>query len=290
MLICLMTRPLRIEFPGALYHVTSRGDQRNAIYRDDTDRYIWLEVLGRVCARFNFTVHAYCQMTNHYHVMVETTDGNLAEGMRQLNSIFSQRVNQRHKLVGHVFQGRYKAVLVQKDSYLLELARYIVLNPVRAGFVCAPGKWFWSSYHAMLDARHAPSWLQTRWLLDQFSVELSESVEAYRQFVAAGIGLPNPLHGTRYQLILGDDNFAARHRSRQQPDPMPAVARTQRKITAMTLPEYAAQFAERDEAMARAYWSTAFTMTEIGAHFGVSYKTVSRAVSRYESRLPGPAR
>ena len=114
-----MTRPLRIEFPGALYHVTGRGDRLNSIYRDVTDRYMWLEVLGLVCTRFHFVIHAYCQMTNHYHLLVETLAGNLAQGMRQLNGIYSQRVNRRHRLVGHVFQGRYHAVLVQKEAHLL---------------------------------------------------------------------------------------------------------------------------------------------------------------------------
>lgn len=128
-----MTRPLRLEFAGALYHVTSRGDHRGSIYFDDTDRLAWLDVLATVCARFNFVVHSYCQMTNHYHLLIETIDGDLARGMRQLNGAYSQHFNRRHGLVGHVFQGRYKAILVQKESYLMELARYVVLNPMRAG-------------------------------------------------------------------------------------------------------------------------------------------------------------
>jgi len=109
-----MARPLRLEFAGALYHVTSRGDRQKAIYRDEADREDWLEVLGHVCARFNWVVHAYCQMTNHYHVLVETVDGNLSQGMRQLNGLYTQRVNRRHGLAGHLFQGGDKAILVQK--------------------------------------------------------------------------------------------------------------------------------------------------------------------------------
>jgi putative transposase len=280
-----MTRPLRIEFPGALYHVTSRGDQRNAIYRDNADRHMWLDVLGLVCARFNFVVHSYCQMTNHYHLMVETVDGNLAQGMRQLNGIFSQRVNWRHDLVGHVFQGRYKAVLVQKDAHLLELARYIVLNPVRAVFVGSPDEWYWSSHHFMRGTARAPAWLETEWLLGQFGGAPDCAIESYRQFVAAGAGAQSPLRQTRHQMILGDEAFASQQRGRQKRDNFVAVTKDQRRTAAMTLPEYQAIFAQRDEAMARAYWSTAFTMAEIGSHFGVSYKTVSRAVQRYEPEL-----
>ena len=130
-----MTRPLRLEFAGALYHVTSRGDRREDIYLSDEDRCDWLDVLGNACQRFNWVVHAFCQMSNHYHLLLKTVDGHLARGMRQLNGEYTQGFNRRHALVGHLFQGRYKAILVQKDSYLLELTRYIVLNPLRARMV-----------------------------------------------------------------------------------------------------------------------------------------------------------
>jgi len=128
-----MTRPLRSEFSGALYHVTARGDRRESIYVDDEDRREWLNLLDEVCHRFNWVIHAYCQMTNHYHFVVETPDANLSKGMRQLNGVYTQRFNRRHGLVGHLFQGRYKAILVQKESYLLELSRYVVLNPSMNG-------------------------------------------------------------------------------------------------------------------------------------------------------------
>lgn len=136
-----MARPLRIELAGGLYHVSSRGDRREAIYLDDGDRQRWLTLLGEVCGRFSWRCHAYCQMTNHYHLVVETPEGNLSQGMRQLNGVYTQLVNRHHRRVGHVFQGRYKAILVEKDSYLLELARYVVLNPVRAGMVTDAGAW-----------------------------------------------------------------------------------------------------------------------------------------------------
>jgi putative transposase len=279
-----MTRPLRIEFPGALYHITARGNRLNAIYRDDTDRRVWLEVLGLVCERFHFVVHAYCLMTNHFHLMVETVEGNLAQGMRQLNGMYSQRVNRRHNLVGHVFQGRYHAVLVQKEAHLLELARYIALNPVRAGIVLRHEEWRWSSYHAMLDDRSAPLWLDTEWLLGQFGYG-NDAVEAFRKFVAAGIGAESPLRRIRYQLLLGDDEFAARHRAPRPRAALVAVSKSQRRIAALTLPQYEARFAPREAAMAHAYKSTAFTMLQIGAYFGVSPRTVGRAVRRYESEL-----
>ena len=131
--IKLMARPLRLEFSGALYYVTSRGDRREDIYRNREDRQLWLGILGHVCDRFNWVIHGYYQMTNHYHLLVETVDGKLSRGMRQLNGVYTQAFNRRYNESGHLFQGRYKAILVQKEAYLLELTRYVVLNPVCAG-------------------------------------------------------------------------------------------------------------------------------------------------------------
>lgn len=130
-----MARPLRLEFPGAIYHVTSRGNARNAIFLDDEDRVLFLACLGAVVTRFGWWCHAYCLMDNHYHLLIETPEGDLSRGMRQLNGVYTQRFNRRHGRAGHVFQGRFKAIVVDRDSYLLELCRYVVLNPIRAGMV-----------------------------------------------------------------------------------------------------------------------------------------------------------
>ncbi|MDZ7788589.1 MAG: transposase [Halofilum sp. (in: g-proteobacteria)] len=154
-----------MELAGGLYHVTARGDGREAIYFGDDDREAWLDVLGRVCDRFNWRCHAWCQMTNHYHLLVETPDANLSRGMRQLNGVYTQYVNRTHGRVGHVFQGRYTGILVEGDSYLLEVARYVVLNPVRAGMVSDAGEWPWSSYAAMVGEAQCPPWLERDWLL-----------------------------------------------------------------------------------------------------------------------------
>ena len=133
-----MARPLRIEFPGALYHVTSRGNARQRVFRDDEDREMFLATLAWVVERFGWRCHAYCLMDNHIHLLIETPQPNLSRGMRQLNGVYTQPFNRRHRKVGHLFQGRFKAVLVEKERYLLELARYIVLNPVRAKMVKTP--------------------------------------------------------------------------------------------------------------------------------------------------------
>lgn len=157
-----MTRPLRLEFPNALYHVTSRGDRREDIFDDDDDRLRFLEILGTVVTNYHWLCHGYCLMNNHYHLVIETLDSNLSKGMRQLNGVYTQASNRRHKRSGHLFQGRYKAILVDKDPYLLELVRYVVLNPVRAkGMVRRLEDWPWSSYWAMVGAAPKPAWLTT---------------------------------------------------------------------------------------------------------------------------------
>lgn len=276
-----MTRPFRLEFPGALYHVTARGDRRGTIFADERDREAWLEVLRVVCTRCHFVVHAYCQMTNHYHLMVETVEGNLSQGMRQLNGIYTQQVNRRHGLVGHVLQGRYKAILVQKEAYLLALTRYIVLNPVRAGIVGLPDHWPWSSHCFTLGEQEAPDWLATDWLLQQFGTSRDAASARYRQYVLDGVGEGSPLKAAQHQLLLGDDAFVAAHRDQRHAKELRAIVKVQRRASTMTFEEYQHRYPSRDEAMARAYWSTAFTMASIGAYFGVGYSTVSRAVARY---------
>lgn len=279
-----MARPLRLEFAGALYHVTSRGDRREDIFLCDDDRKDWFSVLALVCDRFNWVVHAYCQMTNHYHLLVETVDGNLSRGMRQLNGVYTQRFNRRHAMAGHLFQGRYKAILVQKEAHLLELSRYVVLNPVRAKMVVLPEDWHWSSYNAVIKDQFTPPWLDTDWLLSQFGTQRNQAREAFRQFVAEGHGLASPLMATRHQLLLGDDDFVKQHQTEMKQSDLREVSIAHRRSLALSLDEYQERYTQRNEAMAQAYQSGAYTMAQIAEHFGVHYMTVSRAVRVTESK------
>jgi putative transposase len=205
-----MARPLRIEFAGALYHVTSRGDRREPIFEDDEDRLMFFGILKEVLQRFNWVCHGYCLMTNHYHLVVETPDGNLSKGMRQLNGMYTQATNRRHGRTGYLFQGRFKGILVDKESYLLELTRYVVLNPVRAGMVKHPGKYPWSSYHAMVGEVQVPDWLTTDVILGQFGKRRAEAWRRYSEFVLGGIAGSSIWDGLRQQIFLGDEKFVAR--------------------------------------------------------------------------------
>ena len=205
-----MARPLRLEFAGALYHVTARGNARADIFLDDDDRRQFLELLGAEIAQQGWRLYAYCLMGNHYHLLIETPEPNLGRGMRRLNQVYTQRFNRRRRRVGHVMQGRYKAIVVDKDGYLLELARYVVLNPVRAKMVKAPERWVWSSYRASAGLSDAPPWLATRELLGLFQ----GSRAAYRKFVAQGVGLAPVWEQLRGQIWLGDEAFRQRMQRR----------------------------------------------------------------------------
>jgi REP element-mobilizing transposase RayT len=166
-----MARPLRIEFPGAVYHVTSRGNAKQDIFIDEEDRSLFFDVLTIVVERFNWFYHAYCLMGSHYHLLIETPDGNLSKGMRELNGVYTQGFNQRHRRVGHLFQGRYKAIIVEKDHHLMSLCRYVVLNPVRIGLIERPEQWKWSSYRATIGLVERVSFLTIDWILSHLMGE-----------------------------------------------------------------------------------------------------------------------
>jgi REP element-mobilizing transposase RayT len=280
-----MARPLRIEFAGALYHITSRGDGREAIYLGDQDRELWLELLGQVCERFNWVVHAYCQMGNHYHLLVETPDSNLAKGMRQFNGVYTQRFNQAHNRVGHVFQGRYKAILVEKEAYLLELSRYVVLNPVRARMVRSARDWAWSNYRATAGMTAAPEWLETGWVLAAFGRRWQEAQIAYRQFVAAGKNQPSPWKVLKNQIYLGSKAFVDEMQQKVSDDRfLSEVPKSQRRPVSRPLSWYFQQHPDRDSAIGAAFRSGGYNMREIGDHLGLHYSTISRIIKRGEKQ------
>jgi putative transposase len=279
-----MSRPLRIEWPHALYHITARGDRREPIVEDDEDRDGWVAVLAQTCDRFAWRVHAWCLMGNHYHLLLETPGANLSHGMRQLNGVWSQRFNRRHGRVGHVFQGRFKAVFVERQSYLLELARYIVLNPVRAGLVALPEQWPWSSFHDTVSPQSSTSGstrCHTGWLLAQFSERRAQAVARYIDFVRAGIGLPSVWDDLKAQTFLGSDAFVAEVQSRIADGALlHEVPRAQKRPPKPPLAHWANQW-PANEAMARAFASGQYRLREVADHFGVSPATVSRAAQAW---------
>ncbi|MCZ6481252.1 MAG: transposase [candidate division NC10 bacterium] len=204
-----MTRPLRLQYPGALYHITARGNERKAIFRSDADREAFLTLLAQTVDRYRLLLHAYVLMGNHYHLLVETPEANLSLALRHLNGVYTGYFNRVHRRSGHLFQGRYKAIVVEKEGYLLELSRYMHLNPIRARRAVRLGRYPWSSYLAYIGRRQAPVWLTRQAVLGYFGRNLSRGQNAYRTFVAEGIrrGVERPWEQVIAQVVLGGPQF-----------------------------------------------------------------------------------
>jgi len=296
-----MSRPLRLEFEGALYHATSRGNERRTIFRDDSDRARFLEFFGSVAQRERWVVHSYCLMGNHYHLLLETPLGNLSRGMQRLNGRYTQYFNIRHRRTGHLFQGRFKSILVERDPHLLELTRYVVLNPVRAGVVQGAGQWPWSNYRATAGRTRAPGWLEIDWTLSQFSSGRRAARESYRRFVAEGKGQPSPFRDLAGQIYLGGKGFLklmdARLRGQKIDPEIPSAQRKPWLTDARAIKKAVAREYGVDEVDLRRRRGgeekrvaiylmrklTNRTLAEIGEEFGVRASWVAQIVGRLET-------
>lgn len=250
-----MTRPLRLEYPGALYHLTARGNARQDIYLVDEDRERFLLLLGREVAQQGWQCYAYCLMSNHYHLLIETPGGNLVAGMRRLNGHYTQGFNKHHGRVGHLFQGRYKSILVEKDSYLLELCRYIPLNPVRAGMVKEAAAWPWSSYRAMAYGKPKRDWLAIDNILSHFGRTIRTARRAYRRFVEEGLNQPSPWLELRGQIWLGSNPFREKMQQLIEDDPHDGIATAQVNPARPTIEAIIEQITQKYKIAAQALWS-----------------------------------
>ncbi len=219
-------------------------------------------------------------MTNHYHLLVETPDSNLSKGMRYLNGVYTQRFNRLHLRVGHVFQGRFKAILVEKDAYLLELARYIVLNPVRAGMVKSAEQWLWSSYLITTELAPCPLWFDREWLLNNFGKKREAAIQHYMQFVADGVQQPSPWSMLKGQIFLGADTFVEQVQAKRSSRKSSEIPKAQQRPVPKTMEEYEVISKSRNEAIVLAYRSGGYTLQQIGDHFSLHYSTISRILHR----------
>ena len=204
-----MGRPLRIEYPGAVYHITSRGNERKTIFVSDEDRINFLKIIEDYHERYGILIHSYVLMDNHYHIILETPKGNLLKVMHGINSRYTGYFNRTYKRAGHLFQGRYKGILIDKDNYLIELSRYVHLNPVRAKVVDRPEKWRWSSYPGYIDKGRASRCIEYAWVLSRFGSDIKTAKRRYRKFVEEGLAeeIPTPLEDIHGQIVLGSEGF-----------------------------------------------------------------------------------
>ena len=281
-----MARPLRIEYPGALYHVTSRGNARQRIFRNDKDRSYFIELLASTADRFQWLCYAYCLMDNHYHLVIETREANLSKGMRQLNGVYTQKCNRKYHKTGHLFQGRYKAIIVDRDPYLLELCRYVVLNPVRARAAEKIEDWKWSSYRATAGIDDVPSFLAADRLLAQFSTTRKRARTLYQRFVAEGISGTSPWDELKGQVYLGDERFMEKIKDLRRNDR--EIPRYQRKAAKPDLHLLFAKIRSREarnKAIYAAHVIHRYTLQQIGDHVGLHYTTVSRIVRDEQQKM-----
>ena len=273
-----VSRPLRIELTSGLYHVTSRGNERKAIFADAADRFSLLDLVALVCERYRWRCLAWCLMNNHYHLVLQTIEPTLSQGMRQLNGVYAQRFNRRHGRVGHLFQGRFKASLVERDSHLLEVIRYTLLNPVRAGAVESPSSWPWSSYLATAGTVSAPPFFARNIVLGLFDRKEIEAVPRFEHFLTDGLGshskdvAPSPASGSRAFI-------AARLCERTETPSLevPRLERVAKEAIRLHRPWSDEHF--------YAVFVQGLSMREVASLAGCHYSTVSRRVARYERSL-----
>jgi putative transposase len=273
-----MARPPRLEVPDGIFHTWTRGNERRNIYRDDEDFRRFLKLLGRAVARYRWRLLAYCLMRNHHHLLVQTPEPNLSLGMRQLNGVYAQSFNRRHDRVGHLFQGRFGAKLIQDDEHLLTECAYIIRNPLRTSDPVHPLDWPWSSHRATLGLEAPPPFLDVDRLLRFFGSTKAVARERYRAFVEESDDAPSA-----HPLVGGDDEFVARHVAEVPPDPeFPLRFRTAR-------PPLAELVADRDDlhSLAAAHLEHGYSMRQIASQLGCCTATISRRIRAHEGRGEG---
>lgn len=298
-----MARQLRIQYPGAFYHVTTRGNEKQEIFKSRRDREKFCEYLGSANSRYGAVMHCYCLMNNHYHLLLETPEGNLSQIMRHINGAYTTYFNVKRKRAGHLFQGRFKAILVEADEYALELSRYIHLNPVRAGIVERPDQYEWSSYNIYVEQREVSDWVCCDLIWALSSGNAAKARQSYRAFVERNIErtYENPLVNIVASSMLGSPDFVTDISSQflsdqtdqrnlsglkglvVRPDIVKIIAVVEKQLTNdQTLARQVGMYCCREFSRAG--------LARIGETFGVSDAGVSVASRRVTRRLKNDAR
>ncbi len=293
-----MGRSLRIEYPGAFYHITSRGNERKDIFKSQRDREKFLTYLQTATQRYGAVVHTYCLMSNHYHLLLETPDGNLAQIMRHINGAYTNYYNTKRKRAGHLFQGRYKAILIEADEYAAELSRYIHLNPVRAKMAEKPESYQWSSFRAYIGESKVPEWLKTDFILGYFGNNGKAVGKKYHIFVHELLGEASEfsIDCSKASSILGSPEFMTAIEENfllnQEPDRnLPELRKLSRRLSLEAIiAEACGYFGENEQLATKVgiYISQKYSgarLKEIGELFGVGESAVSQASKRFAIKL-----
>ncbi|MGQ9604508.1 MAG: transposase [bacterium] len=293
-----MARQLRIEYKGAFYHITSRGNERKQIFKGDSDRKKLLSYFESAAERYRAVIHVYCLMGNHYHLLLETPVGNLSQIMRHINGAYTVYFNKKYQRSGHLFGGRYKAIVVDKDEYAVELSRYIHVNPVRAGIASDPGSYKWSSYRYYSGKGTKPRWLFTDFILGYFGRDIGNAQKRYTQFVHESIGYAyeNPLRRVVASIILGGNDFVEMIKDKYLKN-----KKVERDVPALrelasgpSIKEVAVKakevFGSKPELEKKAtlyicHRYTGLKLKDIGKYFGIGESAVSQSSRRFQDEL-----
>jgi REP element-mobilizing transposase RayT len=279
-----MSRPVRIEFPGANYYVTSRGLNDKLVFRDNEDRAVFLNVLSGVVERFGWLLHSYVMLDSHYHLVVECPKANLSKGMRQLNGVYTQHFNRRHEDDGPLFQGRFRSVLFEASEYLLPLCRHTVLNPVRLKLTGSAQQYRWSSHRATARQIQTPGFLTTDAVLGHFGKREKDNQKKYKDYVKTGVGTESPLEARSGQVLLGSPKFVRDMQPILNGEKLakrgPKRAQRRRSLPVLFKNIDDKTRVERNALIRKAHIDHSYTLMEIGEYLGLHYTTVSKVVNR----------
>ncbi len=294
-----MARPLRVQFPGACYHVTSRGNERKSIYKSIKDREQFLSYLESAHERYGAIIHIYCLMTNHYHLVLETPRSNLSQILHHINGAYTTYFNVKRKRTGHLFQGRYKAILIEKDAYFQELSRYIHLNPIRAAVVERPSEYPWSSYPSYIGIRKYPEWLTTDTILGYFGEDRVRAMKDYRKFVEEAIGkeMNNPLKEVFATVFLGNEEFIKNAKDRwigfKNADirNLPALRDLSDRPSLERIEDIVSHTVGKEHpnykklCLYLSHQSGGYTLRKIGSFYGMRGSAVSQSTRRFKQKI-----
>ncbi len=280
-----MGRSIRIQFPGAFYHIFSRGNAKQVIYLDDADRDRFLHFLSLAVTRYGWILHGYCLLDTHYHLLLETPYPNLSDGMRFLNGQYAQKFNFNHDRVGHVFEKRFDAYVVERDRYLFELTRYITLNPVDAGIVKHPADYLWSSYRPATGRCATPAFLSLETTLGLFGHDTLEAMQKYEEFVLEGMGRKLEFE-IRAGVLLGSDSFCAKlEREFLNAETKQGIPNGQKHAYRPKLSQiFSANMSrlERNEKIYAACRRYGYRQKEIADHLGLAYSTLNEILKKMD--------
>ncbi len=284
-----MSRALRVQYAGAFYHVTNRGNAKQKIFLNNDDYQKFLDTLAAVLKRYNWICYSYCLMPNHYHLLLKTLDPNLSDGMRQLNGDYTQSFNVKHGRVGHLFQGRFKSSLIDQESYYFEVMRYIALNPVRAKLTKTPYSWLWSSYKYLTQGNNSLGYLNTDLALNEYSKNKTKAKQLYKEQINSRVKDETSWDTISNRAVIGSEVFMEKiKRLLIKTRDIKEISKKERFINRPELNKIFSKDStftkkERNNLIYDTYLKHGYSLSEIGRHLNLHYSSISKIIKKIEN-------